>query len=162
MMVGRPLPGLAAEDILRGIDVLESQGLAGAGCTGYARGLAGVALLHAAALDGRIAEVIIEGGLLSWESVARTPVHRRTMAGLVPGVLGVYDLPDLAAAIAPRPLTLVNARGPAGDTLQTRQVREAYSYAASAYTAEGAAGNFTIGLRREAEPVEICYRAFGR
>jgi hypothetical protein len=160
--VGKPLPGLAAEDILRGIDVLESQGLAAAGCTGYARGLAGIAMLHAAALDTRIAEVAIEGGLLSWESMARTPVHRRTMAGLLPGALGVYDLPDLAAAIAPRPLKLVNVRGPAGDTLQTRQVREAYSYAASAYAAAGQAGKFNIALRRESEPAGTCYALFGR
>jgi hypothetical protein len=51
-----------------------------------------------AALDTRLGEVIVEGGLTSYEAVARVPIHRRVMVGVVPEVLGRYDLPDLAAS----------------------------------------------------------------
>ena len=153
MMTGRPLVGLAVTDIVLALDYLEREKLAAGGCAGLGRGMAGVALLHAAALDERLAEVTLEGGLISWEAVARTPIHRRIMAGVVPGVLGVYDLPDLAAAVAPRPLTLVNMRTPAGPPALLKDAREAYRYAAAAYAASGAAERFTVGLRREGDPV---------
>jgi dienelactone hydrolase len=154
MMTGRPLPGLAVTDALCALDYLEQQRLAPGGCAGYGRGMAGTALLYAAALDKRLAEVTLEGGLISWEAVVRTPVHRRIMAGLVPGVLGVYDLPDLAAAVAPRPLALVSLRMPGGNTALLKDVREAYAYAAAVYKSAGAAERLTITLRREGEPVE--------
>lgn len=160
MMVGKPLVGLDVEDILRGLDVLADQHLLGPGCIGFAEGLTGVGLLHAAALDTRLAEVIVEGGLTSYEAVARSPIHRRIMSGFVPGVLGKYDLPDLAACIAPRPLTLVNSREPVGGRALLTEVRNAYRYAVEAYAATGASGRFNIGLRREDEPVAAAYPQF--
>jgi cephalosporin-C deacetylase-like acetyl esterase len=160
MMTGEPLVGLDIEDILRGLDVLAGQHLLGTGCIGLAQGITGVALLHAAALDTRLAEVIVEGGLASYEAVARTPIHRRIMAGVVPGVLGQYDLPDLAACVAPRPLTLVDLRLPAGLPALLQEVRDAYRYAADAYAAGGVAERLTMGLRREGEAIDAAYRQF--
>lgn len=157
LMTGKPLVGLGIEDILGGLDVLADQQLLGAGCIGFARGLPGVALLHAAALDARLAEVIVEGGLTSYEAVAHAPIHRRIMAGVVPGVLGRYDLPDLAACLAPRPLTLIDMRAPAGQRALLRDVREAYRYAAAAYAAAGAPQQLVIGLQREGEPLDAAY-----
>ena len=157
MMTGKPLVGLATTDILRALEYLSGQKLAADGCAGFARGMAGVALLHAAALDSRLAEVTVEGALVSFEAVARAPIHRRVMTGIVPGMLGVYDLPDLAAAIAPRPLTLANLRTPAGAACLLGDVRQAYAYAAEAYAAAGAPERLVLGLRREDEPVERAY-----
>ena len=116
-----------------------------------------MALLHAAALDARLAEVIVEGGLTSYEAVAHAPIHRRIMAGVVPGVLGRYDLPDLAACLAPRPLTLIDMRAPAGQRALLRDVREVYRYAAAAYAAAGAPQQLVIGLQREGEPLDAAY-----
>jgi cephalosporin-C deacetylase-like acetyl esterase len=160
VMTGEPLVGLGIEDILRGLDVLADQHLLGTGCIGFAEGITGVALLHAAALDTRLAEVIVAGGLTSYEAVAHTPIHRRILSGVVPGVLGKYDLPDLAACVAPRPLTLVNLRLPAGQPALLKVVRDAYRYAVDAYAAGGAPERLTMGLRREDEAIDAAYQQF--
>jgi hypothetical protein len=157
MMTGKPLVGLGIEDILGALDVLAEQRLLGTGSIGYAKGLPGVGLLHAAALDNRLAELIVEDGLTSYQAVARTPIHRRIMAGVVPEVLGKYDLPDLAACLAPRPLALVDLRVPAGERALLTEVRDAYRYTVAAYVAGGARERLSIGLRREGESVDAAY-----
>jgi dienelactone hydrolase len=158
LMVGRPLVGLRLGDIRRGIDLLRERGLLEGGqCLAFAKGYVGVDLLHAAALDGRIAGVVIEDGLLSYASIARTPIHRRIFDAVIPGVLGKYDLPDLVASLAPRPVTLVNLRSPLGNIVPLRQVQGEYEYARAAYTALGAASRLRLGLRREDEAlVAVC------
>jgi hypothetical protein len=45
---------------------------------------------------------------------------------VVPGVLKVYDLPDLAAALAPRPVRLVDATDPLGKPVTLEQAQEVY------------------------------------
>jgi cephalosporin-C deacetylase-like acetyl esterase len=157
MMVGKPLPGLAIEDIVGGLNVLDQQGLLGGGAIGFARGMAGVGLLHAAALDARLVEVILQGTLMSYESVARAPINRQVLAAVVPGVLGKYDLPDIAACLAPRPLTLADLRLPAGPRALLADVRRAYAYALAGYAAAGASYQITVGLRREGDSVDNTY-----
>ena len=147
MMTGKPLVGLGVEDILAALDGLAGEHLLERGVVGFAKGIAGVDLLHAAAVDTRLGEVIVEGSITSYEDIARTPIHRHILRGVVPGVLGVYDLPGLAACVAPRPVSLVNLRLPAGETALLDHVREVYKPAAGV----------TIRLRRESEPVAEAY-----
>jgi len=162
MMVGKPLPGLAIEDILRGLDVLDQQRLLGGGSIGFARGMAGISLLHAAALDERLAEVILQGTLMSYESVARAPINRQVLASVVPGILGKYDLCDLAACLAPRPLTLADLRLPPGPRALLPDVRRGYAYALAGYAATGAPDRITIGLRREGDTIDAAYPGLSR
>jgi cephalosporin-C deacetylase-like acetyl esterase len=77
-------------------------------------GSAGPIALHAAAMDSRISRLTLEKSLISWQNVVDTPISYNQLASVVPGALRVYDLPDLALMIAPRPLTIrgaVDARG---------------------------------------------------
>jgi dienelactone hydrolase len=154
LMVGKPLVGLRMDDILRGVDLLREKGLLyGGECLGFGKGFVGVDLLHAAAMDPRIAGVVIEDGLLSYASVARTPIHRQIFEWVIPGVLGKYDLPDLVASLAPRPVELVNMRSPLGNKAFLREVQNEYGYAQTAYAAVGAAGQLKLSLRREGENI---------
>ncbi len=154
LMVGKPLVGVRMDDILRGIDLLSERGLLyEGGCLGFGKGLAAVDLLHAAVMDDRIAGVAIDGGLLSYAAIARTPIHRQIFDAVIPGVLGHYDLPDLVASLAPRPVTLMSLRSPLGTPVFKREVRSEYGYAEDAYAAIGARDKLTIGLRREAEGI---------
>src|SRR5439155_26247740 len=66
-------------------------------------GTAGPIALHAAALDDRIREITLERSLVSWSAVVRTPISYNQLTNVVPGALAAYDLPDLAARLAPRP-----------------------------------------------------------
>ena len=160
LMVGKPLVGLRMDDILRGVDLLQQKGLLyGGNCVGFARGAIGVDMLHAAVMDQRIAGVAIEDGLVSYDQVARLSIHRGIFGAVIPGVLGKYDLPDLVAALAPRPVWLLNLRSPIGNTVFLRDARHEYAYAASAYAAVGAAEQFRLGLRREGEDIASAYPA---
>jgi hypothetical protein len=158
LMVGRPLVGLRMDDILRGIDLLtERHLLADGGCAAFAKGLLSVDLLFAATVDDRIRALDLEGGLISYQSIVSTPIARRIFDAVVPGVLKHFDLPDLAAAFAPRPLRMRNLATPLGTTEWIARARQSYQFASDAYRAVGASDKLEVGLRREDEPVIEAY-----
>ncbi|HUS08715.1 MAG TPA: acetylxylan esterase [Bryobacteraceae bacterium] len=159
LMVGKTMVGLHVEDISRGIDVLAARGLlSGGACLVFGKGSsASVDVLHTAVMDARIAGVVVEGGLVSFGAIARTPIHRRIFDAVIPGVLGKYDLPDLVAALAPRPVQLVNLQSPLEKTVSVGDSRGEYSYAEASYRAAGSEAKFSIGLRREEEDLVSAY-----
>jgi len=73
-------------------------------------GRAGPVVLHAALMDqrGSIKEVTLERSLVSWEDVVKRGISRDQLGSVVPGALRVYDLPDLVARMAPRPVHILN------------------------------------------------------
>jgi len=145
--VGRPLVGLRMDDILRGVDLLRERNLLyGGTCLGFGKGSSAVDLLHAAVIDPRIGELALEGMLVSYESVAQSPIHRRVFDVVLPGILTEYDLADLAASVVPRPVHIVNAVSPVGNPVRLTEIRTAYK-----------SGNATAGLRREDEAIAAAY-----
>jgi dienelactone hydrolase/pimeloyl-ACP methyl ester carboxylesterase len=100
--------------------------------------------LHAAAINDRVKVVTLEGGIVSWDAVVRTPISTNQLVNVVPGVLAVYDLPDLAAAVAPRKLTVRNPVDPAGKPLTKEAAEEAYKDVRAAYKAAKADDKFVI------------------
>jgi cephalosporin-C deacetylase-like acetyl esterase len=130
--LGRPLLGQRVRDLLAVVEAL-----AGDNPDGFdlmAHGTAGPIALHAAAIDRRIKRVTLEQSLVSWSSVVQTPLGQDQLTNVVPGALEVYDLPDLAAAFAPRPLTIRRAVDPVGKPLAQAELESAYTPARSAYT----------------------------
>jgi hypothetical protein len=73
-----------------------------------------VPALFAAALDPKIESIYLAGGLVSFQDVVNTEFYSHPFANFVPGLLNHTDLPDIAASIAPRRITLagfVDAKG---------------------------------------------------
>jgi hypothetical protein len=69
---------------------------------------AGGVVLHAAALDDRIAAVTVRSSIDSWVAdVVGKPTDHDLLGSVVPGALLKYDLPDLIGIIAPREVTLL-------------------------------------------------------
>lgn len=112
-LVGKTLLGLRVDDAIVAMDWLAAQ--SGAPVTIVGVGASGPVALHAAALDSRIEAVRLENSQVSWRLAALAPLQRDLPPIVVPGALKVYDLPDLMAAIAPRPVTLVGPVGPVGE-----------------------------------------------
>ena len=114
-----------------------------------AGGIAGPIALHAAMLDeqGRITGLSLERSLISWQAVATTPINRKQLGQVVPGTLKVYDLPDLAASLAPRPLSIKAPVDPRGEPATAEAVDAAFAHCRASYgqTASSA-------LRIEAKP----------
>jgi dienelactone hydrolase len=127
-----PLVGQRTRDLLAVVGGLPGD------CHLAATGAAAIPALHAAALEPRVAQITLEGMVVSWSAVARMPVTKNQLSSVVPGALEVYDLPDLAASIAPRPLTIRNPVDPAGKPISQKELEEAYKVAREAYKAAGA------------------------
>ncbi|MEO6809084.1 MAG: hypothetical protein ABI353_08215, partial [Isosphaeraceae bacterium] len=93
-------------------------------------------------------QVEVEGSVLSWTAVAKGPISRDQLSSVLPGVLEAYDLPDLAAAIVPRPLTIRQPIDPAGALASQEALDAAYAPVKEAYRSQ----NATEGLKLLATP----------
>jgi dienelactone hydrolase len=129
-------------------DIWSANAGMGGTCHIVASGAAAPAALHAAALDAKIPELTLEGGILSWAAVLKTPITKDQLSSVVPGALALYDLPDLAAAMAPRKLTIKSPVDPAGKPVTQAELEAAYAKVREAYKAAGAEKNLIL----EAKP----------
>jgi hypothetical protein len=109
-----------------------------------ATGRAVPAALHAAAFEKVIPELTLVGGLVSWASVLRNPVTTIEVSNVIPGALMTYDLPDLAALMAPRKLTIKAPVDGAGKPVSQADLEAAYARAREAYKAAGAEANLVL------------------
>jgi hypothetical protein len=125
----RPLLGQRVHDLLAVLGKFAGQ--AEVEAVGVGKG--GPVVLHAAALDRRIARVRLERSLLSWTAVAETPLGRDQLSQVVPAALTLYDLPDLAVMLAPRPLTIHSPVDPLGRPVSKEALDKAHAAVKSAY-----------------------------
>jgi cephalosporin-C deacetylase-like acetyl esterase len=138
--LARPLLGQRVFDVLQALNAIDPDGrfrLIGIGN-------GGPIVLHAAALRDDVTEVELNGSILSWADVAATPITQGQLASVVPCVLESYDLPDLAAALAPRPLTLRDPVDPAGQAVANAAASKVYGGVSKIYRECGAADSFKI------------------
>ncbi len=159
LLVGRTLVGMRAEDIFRGVDLLLSRPeVDGEKVFGFGVGTACLPLLHEAVLDERIKKIVLEGMLVSFESVVTHRIHRNVFDSVIPGVLKAYDLPDLVAAVAPRAVWIVNATGPMGKRVGLGEVRSEYARSVEAFKALDAESAIRIAMRNPEEGLGATYR----
>jgi cephalosporin-C deacetylase-like acetyl esterase len=108
-LVSKSLTGIRAEDVIHAVDFLLSrQDVQRDGLAAIGYGAAGVYVLHAAALDRRIARVMTHQSPALLRLGVDRPIHRHIYEVAVPSMLTAYDLDDLMRAIAPRPVTVIN------------------------------------------------------
>ena len=141
--LNRSLVGQRAGDILSFVKGLGPNALKPGGIL-VGTGGAVPAVLHAAVLEERFKEIVLENGLVSWTSVVRTPVSQGQLANVVPGALASYDLPDLAALLAPRKLTIKAPVDGSGKPVTQAELEAAYAGVRAAYKAAGAERNLVL------------------
>jgi cephalosporin-C deacetylase-like acetyl esterase len=107
-------------------------------------GTAGPVALHAAALDPRIKSVVVERSIVSWSAVATAPLNKDQLTNVVPGALRVYDLPELAAQMAPRRLAVRGPVDPMGRAISQAELEEAYAPCRATYQRLKAAGRLLL------------------
>jgi pimeloyl-ACP methyl ester carboxylesterase len=129
--LNRPLLGQRARDLLAVVEALAPESPDGFEL--LAQGTTGPIALHAAALERRIKRVTLEQSLVSWASVVQTPISYNQLTNVVPGALAVYDLPELAATLAPRPLTLRQGVDAAGKPVDQGALERAWAAARAGY-----------------------------
>ncbi|GIX06347.1 MAG: xylan esterase [Candidatus Poribacteria bacterium] len=143
-MIGLPLLGLRVRDVVRAVDYLRTR-------TDVAEdqiavhGVGGGALLalHAAVLDERIAEVVLEEMLYAYKALVLNERYAYHVNIFLPNVLLEYDLGDLAAAVAPRRLILRRPLDQMRQAASPTHVNKEYSIAETAYRILGRLEAFT-------------------
>ena len=121
------------------------------------RGSGGILALALAVLEPRVEKVALEGTVLSYLEIARARYHEDLVASFVPGILKDLDLPDLASAVAPRPLWIVDPLTPTGALVPVDRARGEYAPATRAYGEAGRGPAFRVLHRPEGWPLETVY-----
>jgi len=130
--------------IQRALDLRTANAPLGRNWSVTATGKAVPAALYAAAHEKVIPELTLEGGIVSWASVLRHPVTTLELSNVIPGVLARTDLPELAALMAPRKLTIKAPVDGAGKPVSQAYLEAAYVGARQAYKAAGADANLVL------------------
>jgi dienelactone hydrolase len=133
--LARPLLGQRAADVLAVLEGLRAESSAKTEFPVVGVGAAGPVVLHAALLDGKglIGSLVLERSLVSWDDVVEKGISRDQLGNAVPGALQSYDLPDLAARLAPRPLRIQTPVDAMGRPISREEVERAYASCLRAY-----------------------------
>ncbi|HSD27579.1 MAG TPA: alpha/beta fold hydrolase [Vicinamibacteria bacterium] len=161
LLVNRTLVGMQVEDLLAAFGVLASRGDVDPGRIAVlGKGHGGILALALAALEPKVEKVAVEGTVLSYVEIARARYHEGLTAAFVPGVLRDFDLSDLAAALAPRPLWIVDPRTPTGGLVPTDRARAEFAQASRAYERAGQPAALRVLHRPEGWPLEKVYASW--
>jgi cephalosporin-C deacetylase-like acetyl esterase len=151
---GVTMLGMRTRDVLRALDYLETRSEIDQNrISAIGHGSAGLLVLHAAALDERIRSVASLGALVSYAAVVENEIYAHRPSMFPPAGLSKYDLPELAALVAPRPLLLVNAVDQIHGRIELDRVSQTYSSTSRVYDLLGAARAFRV--QHAASPAEI-------
>jgi hypothetical protein len=143
VLLGRSIAGLHAGDIDRVLHSLES--LQGSAIIGVARKEMSSAMLHAAAFNSAIQKIALIEPLTSFQSLVGTrQYYSPFIVGAVAGGLKEYDLPALAASLAPRELLIINPLDGSGEKADSEKNAEGLALLQSSYGDINGKGKLTI------------------
>lgn len=146
MLVGRSMVGIQAGEIARIVNFLkEFPGIKADHVQAVAFAEECPSLLHAAAYESAISNILLVKAPLSYYNITQTHVYTTDPAFNwgVSGALTAYDLPDLAACIAPRKLTFAGLQDGEKKDAPVDQVNAQMKFPKSIY-AKSAPANLTI------------------
>ncbi len=150
-LTGRSIAGVHAADLVRLVETIKKSFPADE-IWGVARGTMGPSLLHAAVLEPRFARVAIAGMYSSYQEIVETERYNPGFVySMVPGALLAYDLPDLAASLAPRPLLMADLTDSMGKALDMTELEKACRWITRGYSA-GNAGK-RLAIRKDTDLV---------
>lgn len=139
------LLGSRVQDVQRAVDYALSRPEAGAsGVWVIGKGMGALWALYAAALDPRIKSVVCHAGLLSYRSLTATDRYLHGADVFILDVLHHFDLPQVAAAVADRRLTLLSPVDAMRRPVDLAAAAEAYRWTKDAYIAAGASDRFEV------------------
>src|SRR5579885_34593 len=123
LILGAPLLGQRVADLLSFVNAFaELAETRGRRIALAALGEMGPPALFAAALDDRIERTYLSGVLASYRSILEADEYRQSFANFLPGILKRTDLPQVAAAAAPRRIVVAGAVDGAGALMDVSRV----------------------------------------
>jgi hypothetical protein len=156
MLIGRSIVGIRAGDVVR-LTKLLKKSTAITGIYGVARKEMAPVLLHAAAFDQSIMRIALIEPYSSYRSIVMNHFYNSSfISGVVPGALKAYDLPDLAASLAPRKLVMAGVTDGYGKNTDTESINKDLAIIGIAYQAKNAEGQLKIvPMKADGKPFEI-------
>ena len=136
------LLGMRVQDVVRGVDYLHSRSDVDRSVRVIGTGRGAIWALLAMALDDRIQAGVCEQGLLSYRALTATDRYLHGADVFIPSVLRFFDLPEIAAACAPRRLTVVSPVDAMKRPVEPSAARRTYEFASQAYSRAG--GQFRL------------------
>ena len=133
LVLGKPMLGQRVGDLLGCLEYLRARPDVDSQRIGiYGTGSAGLVALLGAALSPHPVSLLLEHTLVDFASVVESPDYLLPLPYFTFGFLRAFDLPQVAATLAPRPLWLLNPAGANGEalTLDVIQQRSAPVHAA--------------------------------
>lgn len=133
LQIGRSIVGIRAGDVSR-LHLLLKKILPDYPVFGIAFREMAPVILHAAAFHPDISGVALFEPFSSYQSVVESRFYRSSfIPATVPGALTAYDLPDLAACIAPRKLLMAGIMDGTGVNLTTDAIDREYEVTKRAF-----------------------------
>ena len=105
-------------------------------------------VLLAALADEEIRAIYAYGGIVSYQSVLESPFVQLPHDCIVPGVFQTGDLPELVAALAPRPVKLEGLVDGVNRSVTEDKLKVTYARATERYDRENAADKLVIETER--------------
>jgi hypothetical protein len=126
LVLGRSLLGQRVTDLLGITEAMQSYFPNVKRTLLAASGHLTVPALCAGSLNPDIGRLLLSGHLISWRNIVETEMYTEPFANFVPNVLAVTDLPEIAAAMAPREIILAGTVDAAGERMTEARIRESY------------------------------------
>jgi dienelactone hydrolase len=153
MLIGRSITGVQAGDVARFILLIKKRNR-DATITGFARGALSPVLLHAAAFTKSFSSVILIEPFCSYRSIVMNRFYNHSyIPSSVPGALTGYDLPDLAASLAPARLIIAGIKDGSGKTDDVDGIIDATEIIRTSYNLKNAADQLTLLPEKSDEEV---------
>lgn len=160
LLIGRSITGIQAGDVVKLVHLLGE--IAGVKeIYGLAKREFAPVLLHAAAFENAIAHVALIEPYASYRSLVMTRDYNpEFIQSAVPASVGVYDLPDLAASLAPGKLLIVGVTDATGKNRDTEIVEGDMAVIEHAYQKRHASDRLRIVPDKAASALYDTYTAW--
>lgn len=144
LLIDKTIAGLRAADVVRLSGILKNDP-AITDIFAVARKESAPVLLHAAAFEPAISGVALINPVSSYRSVVTTRLYEPGfIENAVPAALTGYDLPDLAASLAPRKLLLFNVTDGTGHATEASSIATDMEVIRAAYARQEAENQLVI------------------
>lgn len=150
-LIGRPIFGQRVNDICSAVRWIQLPDQMATDIYIWANGVSSLTAAFAATRCDGISGLVLENPLISFESAVSTRLLEYGDEILIPGVLELFDMPEVFQSLAPMEVTLINPlsgdKTPAADT----DIRSTYRDVSESYRAVGKSGRWSVHLGIEGQ-----------
>jgi cephalosporin-C deacetylase-like acetyl esterase len=154
--LGKPVLGQRVLDCLRCLDYLESRADVDKGrIHGLGEHGGAIAVLLAAVIDDRVSSLMLDSIVATYQSLVESKSYSLGLTWFLYGILKHFDLPDMVAALAPKPCWILNANDAEGRPWPESQLAAIYHRALQVYKQGGVGEGLRLLVRADDEKQKV-------